>query len=70
MNEDILKLMHMTSDYYETLIKQGIPEKLAVRIVGDWYNGVVTLAVNHFHRQYTKSAGALSHRMARTDTEH
>lgn len=41
MNEDLLKIMHITANYYATLCNHGIPEKLAVRIVGDLSASIV-----------------------------
>lgn len=62
---DTKQLIDATVLYYDTLRKQGIPESLAVRIVGDWYNGAVTLAVAHFHGKMMRGSSALSRQMVR-----
>ena len=61
--DDLIAMIDRSADYYHMLIARGIPEQLAIRIVGDWYNGCVTVGVGYYHNRMRKASDALTRRM-------
>ena len=66
LTTDLDYLVARTTEYYTGLVARGIPEPLAVRIVGDWYGSAVMLANTYFSGHYEVAASALTRRMARS----
>lgn len=63
--DSIEYLVEQATRYYNLLRERGIPEALAVRIVGDWHNGCVTVALNYFHGRLKTGSSALTRQMGR-----
>jgi len=63
--DDLVYIITRTAAYYETLRSQGIPEALAVRMVGDWYNLVVVSAATYFDGRMRQAEQRVSGRLAR-----
>jgi hypothetical protein len=66
MEGELNTLVKGAAYYYDQLRERGIPEALATRIVGDWYNGCVTVAVNYFEGRIQRGVRAITRRMAST----
>lgn len=62
---DMLYMVKRAAQYYDLLRAQGIPEALAVRMVGDWYNLVVVSAANYFDGRMRQAERSVSGRLAR-----
>lgn len=62
-NADMAVLVERTVNYYRALCNQGIPEALAVRIVGDWYNGCVTVGVSFLHGRLKAGSDTLTRKI-------
>lgn len=63
---DLDYLITKTVEYYDGLRARGIPEQLAIRIVGDWYNSAVMLANAYFSGHYQVATSSLTRRIARS----
>mgnify|MGYP000620841686 CR=1 FL=1 len=63
--DDMLYMVGRAAQYYDLLRAQGIPESLAVRMVGDWYNLVVVSAANYFDGRVRQAERSVSGRLAR-----
>lgn len=62
---DMLYMVERTVQYYNLLRAQGIPQMLAVRMVGDWYNLVIVSAANYFDGRMRQAERSVSSRLAR-----
>ena len=62
---DMLYMVERTVQYYNLLRAQGLPEALAVRVVGDWYNLVVVSTANYFDGRMRQAERSVSDRIAR-----
>lgn len=62
---DMLYMVERAAQYYNLLRAQGLPEALAVRMVGDWYNLVVVSAANYFDGRMRQAERSVSGRLAR-----
>lgn len=62
---DMLYMVERAAQYYDLLRAQGIPQMLAVRMVGDWYNLVVVSAANSFDGRMRQAERSVSGRLAR-----
>ena len=62
---DMLYMVERAAQYYDLLRAQGIPQMLAVRMVGDWYNLVVVSAANYFDGRMRQAERSVSGRIAR-----
>ena len=62
---DMLYMVERAAQYYDLLRAQGIPQMLAVRMVGDWYNLVVVSAANSFDGRMRQAERSVSSRLAR-----
>ncbi len=62
---DMLYMVERAAQYYDLLRAQGIPQMLAVRMVGDWYNLVVVSAANYFDGRMRQAERSVSGRLAR-----
>ena len=62
---DMLYMVERAAQYYDLLRAQGIPQMLAVRMVGDWYNLVVVSAANYFDGRMRQAERSVSDRIAR-----
>ena len=62
---DMLYMIERAAQYYDLLRAQGIPQMLAVRMVGDWYNLVVVSAANYFDGRMRQAERSVSGRLAR-----
>jgi len=65
LDKDTAYVVDMIVRVYQVLSERGIPEALAVRIVGDWYNGFNSLVVSHFQGRIKSARTAFTHRLAR-----
>ncbi len=62
---DMLYMVERAAQYYDLLRAQGIPQMLAVRMVGDWYNLVVVSAANYFEGRTRMAERSVSRRLSR-----
>ena len=62
---DMLYMVERAAQYYDLLRAQGLPEALAVRVVGDWYNLVVVSTANYFDGRMRQAERSVSSRLAR-----
>lgn len=62
---DMLYMVERAAQYYDLLRAQGIPQMLAVRVVGDWYNLVVVSTANYFDGRMRQAERSVSDRIAR-----
>ena len=62
--DDLVYIITRTAAYYETLRSQGIPEALAVRMVGDWYNLIAVSAGAYFEGRTRMAERSVSRRLA------
>ena len=62
---DMLYMVERAAQYYDLLRAQGIPQMLAVRMVGDWYNLVIVSAANSFDGRMRQAERRVSDRLAR-----
>ena len=62
---DMLYMVERAAQYYDLLRAQGIPQMLAVRMVGDWYNLVVVSTANYFDGRMRQAERSVSDRIAR-----
>ncbi len=62
---DMLYMVERAAQYYDLLRAEGIPQMLAVRMVGDWYNLVVVSAANYFDGRMRQAERSVSSRLAR-----
>lgn len=62
---DMLYMVERAAQYYDLLRAQGLPEALAVRVVGDWYNLVVVSTANYFDGRMRQAERSVSGRLAR-----
>ena len=62
---DMLYMVERAAQYYDLLRAQGIPQMLAVRMVGDWYNLVIVSAANSFDGRMRQAERSVSDRIAR-----
>jgi len=63
--DDMLYMVERAAQYYDLLRAQGIPQMLAVRMVGDWYNLVVVSAANYFEGRTRMAERSVSRRLSR-----
>ena len=69
MDDDLTTLIRTTERYYKELIERGIPEALAVRIVGDWYQALTRVASAYFDNRMIRARDTFTQRMAREVSE-
>lgn len=63
---DLDYLITRTVEYYDGLRARGVPEQLAIRIVGDWYGSAIMLANTYFEGRYQQATSSLTRRIAQS----
>ena len=63
--DDMLYMAERAAQYYDLLRAQGIPQTLAVRMVGGWDNLVVVSAANYFEGRTRMAERSVSRRLSR-----